>query len=259
MTERESEGRAAPSWLGILGSLPPSVGAGISTRQGGVSTGSLATLNLGSRCGDDAENITENLARLERSCGVELQRAARIRLVHGVTVREAQHFGFLGEADALVTLAAGLPLALTVADCFPVYLWGSRQGVGLVHCGWRGVLGGIVSRATRALAILSGDSPDEIGAWIGPGIGPCCFEVSAELAERFPPEVRSRPPTPSTGMRVDLPALLTTQLIAAGLVPSNIEHSGLCTSCREDLFYSHRRDRGCTGRMLAWIVRHDPQ
>jgi YfiH family protein len=188
---------------------------------------------------------------------VDLHRAARARLVHGGQVRAASAPGSAGEADALITARPGLPLALTVADCLPLLLAAADRAVGLVHCGWRSILSGIVPRAATALMDLAGSSPRDLRSWIGPGIGPCCFRVAPEIAARFAPEVVTSKGDAEGGVFVDLAGQIRAQLLASGVRPERIRSSSLCSACHAELFFSHRRDLGRTGRMLAWIVMVD--
>ena len=129
---------------------------------------------------------------------------------------------------------------MQVADCLPVAIAGER-GVAMLHCGWRGLAGGIVARGV-----------DEVGATaaaIGPGIGPCCYEVGDEVLERF----AGLGDGVAAGRMLDLPEVARRLLAAAGI--DAVESSGLCTSCDPELFFSHRRDAGRTGRQagLVWL------
>ncbi len=233
---------------------PPGVRGGVSTRLGGVSEGHLAALNLGTRTGDSEAHLEANLSRLAAATGVRIDQSARIRLTHGTRLVEATGPGLTAEADGLWTRLGGLPLALTVADCLPLLLAADAGPVALVHCGWRGLAAGIVAQTLSRLCAEAGRPAGSWWAWIGPGIGPCCFAVDEEVAARFPPSARRRT-EPGARLSVDLPGYLRGELLAAGLAPDRVRAAGLCTSCEASLFYSHRRDRGATGRMLAWIER----
>lgn len=247
------------AWVCHPHSWPDSVAAGLSTRRGGVSQGARESLNLGSRTGDDPRRIAENLRRLSLAVAAHLESAARIELQHGAEVRRATGPGSAGPGDVLVTRQSGLALALTVADCFPLFLVSENRGVALAHCGWRGILAGVVTAAVKDLVTLAGTEPRKLIAWIGPGIRSCCFTLPATLAARFPASSAEAPRDADTaargaGIHVDLAGTIAAQLSAAGLPSAGINTSDLCTSCRANLFYSHRRDDGRTGRMLAWIV-----
>ncbi len=227
----------------------------MSTRLGGVSRGPFASLNVGTRTADDKTCLATNLERLGAATGVALGRAARICLVHGTRMVEATGPGLQGEADGLWTRRPGLPLALTVADCLPLTLAAPGGPVALVHCGWRGLAAGIAREAVALLAAETGIRPVSLWAWIGPGIGACCFAVGPDVAERFPGEFRRSSAPLADALHVDLAAFLRAELLAAGLLPDGVQLSGLCTSCEADLFFSHRRDGTVTGRQLAWIER----
>ena len=219
-----------------------------------MSRGPFASLNVGTRTGDDKACLATNLTRLGDATGVAFERAARIRLMHGTRVVEATGPGLQGEADGLWTRQVALPLALTVADCLPLALATPHGAVALIHCGWRGLAAGIAGEAVAALAAATASQPGSLWAWIGPGIGACCFAVGPDVAECFPAEVRRRP-EPGAAVHVDLAAFLRGNLLAAGLLPGGVQVSGLCTACEADLFFSHRRDGAATGRLLAWIER----
>jgi hypothetical protein len=126
-----------------------------------------------------------------------------------------------------------------VADCLPVAMVGP-DGVAMAHCGWRGLAGGIVAEAAGSV--------EADAAAIGPGIGPCCYEVGEEVLSAF-----EDLDGVARGRMLDLSAVATALLERAGV--DTIEPSGLCTSCNPELFYSHRRDGGRTGRQagLVWI------
>ena len=143
----------------------------------------------------------------------------------------------LTRCDGHVTARDDLALLVLVADCFPVALSGGDR-VAMVHCGWRGLAGGILARAVERFE----ETPT---AAVGPGIGACCYEVGDEVLAAFDARF-------ANGRMLDLRAIADAGLRAAGV--DQIEHVDLCTSCREDLFFSHRRDDGVTGRQggLVW-------
>ncbi|MBP7669538.1 MAG: laccase domain-containing protein [Candidatus Eisenbacteria bacterium] len=232
--------------------------AGITTRRGGVSQGHLAEANYSLRVGDDPERVAENWRRIQAATGLPLVAAAGLALEHGVRVHEVDAPGGRLPGDGLVTTKRNLALALTVADCLPLALSAPQRGVALVHCGWRGIAAGIAERAVAALSRAAASPRDSLDAWIGPGIGPCCFTLSSDEAGAFPSarlEHSSRSSSASRSVSVDLAGSLRDALSAAGLSHEKIRITRLCTSCEPERFYSHRRDKGETGRMLAWVVR----
>src|SRR5512146_2739323 len=157
---------------------------GFTTRSGGAPTGPFASLNLGGGVGDDPAAVAENWARLERETGL---RFARVRQVHGArAVRADAPTAPALEADVVVTQAPGVAACVSVADCVPVLLADPETGaVAAVHAGWRGTLAGAAAEGVRALAREAGAPAARLLAAVGPSIGPCCYEVSADLAAQF--------------------------------------------------------------------------
>jgi YfiH family protein len=205
------------------------------TRAGGVSEGPYASLNLGRLTGDDADRVDANRALLAERVGVPWERFARARQVHGTrVVRDVEIDGDWPEADAHVVTEPGRPALVFVADCLPIALVGDG-GVAMVHGGWRGLAEGIVAEAVRELGGAR-------SAVIGPGIGACCYEVGDEVREAFPAETHA-------GRHLDLKRAAARSLRRAGV--ADVQDVGLCTSCRGDLFFSHRRDQGVTGRQAG--------
>lgn len=216
-----------------------------SSRIGGVSAGAFASLNLGLLTDDDPENVRENRRLLCAHMGAEPETATMAWQVHGADVRRADGRGVVTaglefeRCDGLWTDEPGRALMLLTADCLPIAIARANgsPAVAVLHAGWRGLLAGIVEAGVAAL----GDGP--LAAAIGPGIGACCYEVgdevSASFRERFGESV-------VTGRGLDLAAAAELALREAGC--ETVERTGLCTSCEEGLFFSHRRDRGRTGR-----------
>jgi YfiH family protein len=212
------------------------------TRRGGVSEGPYASLNLGRKTGDDVERVDENR---RRACGEINADPARLALnyqVHSAVVRRAQEGERGGvRADGLWTDEPGLPVLALSADCLPIALVrakGATPGVCVLHAGRIGLLDGIVEAGVAAL----GRTP---AAAIGPGIGPCCYEVGEEVATpyraRFGAEIMR-------GRKLDLWQAAERVLLDAGV--ERVERFDLCTACNPELFFSHRRDgkpRGVQG------------
>lgn len=226
---------------------------GFTTREGGSSKGAFDSLNLSSTVGDEPALVRENWDRLRAATGLSF---ARVRQVHGCRVVEARDGTDPGEeADAVTTSVPGVAACVSVADCVPVLLADPRSGaVAAIHAGWRGTVGGAAAAGVRALTERYGAIPGDLLAAIGPGIGPCCFEVSRDLAVRFRDELGPVTATARDhGSRVDLWRANEVVLRRAGVAGRRIETLGRCTSCEESTFFSHRRDRGVTGRQVAFI------
>jgi YfiH family protein len=209
------------------------------TRKGGVSKPPYHSLNISTLVGDDDEAVTENRSRIKLA--MENRPSAWVRQVAGDGIIRVEDPGFAGEGDALVTRGKGYALVVAIADCLPVVLVGHGV-VGMVHSGWRGTLAGI---GGKTAGVLGG----EVQAYIGPGIRGCCYEVSQELADefagRFGPGVVS-------GRYLSLPGAIRADLEGARV--SQVHDLGLCTGCRPDLFYSHRKQGPKTGRNLAAVA-----
>jgi hypothetical protein len=227
---------------------------GFTTREGGGSRGPFRSLNLSASVGDDPERVLENWERLRQATGLAF---ARVRQVHGCRVVEADAGAEPGEeADAVISAFPGVAASVSVADCAPVLIADPRSGsAAAVHAGWRGTLARVAAEGVRALVERHGARPSDLLAAIGPSIGPCCFEVSRELAVRFRDELGAATGNPrNLGSRADLWLANEQILRAAGLARRRIEVLGRCTSCEDDVFFSHRRDQGRTGRHLAFIA-----
>jgi YfiH family protein len=156
--------------------------------------------------------------------------------------------------DALVTGEAELMLTLFFADCLPVLLADKEnRSIAVAHAGWRGLVGGVLENTLKTMTDQFGSRPESIVAVIGPGIGPCCFEVGPEVAAHFPSSVRHNGTTPEP--HVDLPGAAWHRLRQAGIPESQIDSAGICTACATERFFSYRRERGKTGRMAAFIAK----
>ncbi len=184
--------------------------------------------------------------------GIRGDRLATASQVHGRRILALSTPGSQGTGDSLVTDRAGLVLTLRVADCLPVFLIDPRRGVlGLVHAGWRGAAAGIVSRTVRALHDLYGCPPADLWAGIGPGIGPERFEVGDDVHAAFGGRHHVRS---GDRWRLDLPAAVTDELVAAGLAPGAVERSDECTATRLDVYHSYRAE-GTSSRLFALLGR----
>lgn len=214
------------------------------TRQGGASRAPYDTLNLGRSTEDDPSAVAENRTRVLRSARLEPANLATAGQCHGTSVREVLAPGHHPECDALVTRVPGVALAVTTADCMSMLFWAPGV-VAAVHSGWRGTADGMPAATLEAVCRLAGCAPDAVQVAIGPAIRGCCYEVGDEVASRFPAEaVRATAGRP----KLDLPTAAARSLCAAGVRAESLADTGACTSCEPALYFSHRRDRGRTGR-----------
>ncbi len=229
------------------------------TRLGGVSTGPFATLNMGSTVGDDLAAVAENHRRVLAALDLNREQVVSPYQVHSANVRLVgrAHTGTVQlQTDGLLTTTPGVAILFRFADCAPIVLFDPvRRAVGLVHAGWRGAANGVVAAAVAAFVRHAGSRPSDLWAGIGPAIGPCCYEVGAEVVEAV--AVACPPETPiaaqqNGALHLDLPAVVRAQLLAAGV--GTVEMSGLCTACRVDEWFSHRAEGGRTGRFGMLVM-----
>lgn len=241
---------------------------GFSSRLGGVSEQPFSSLNLGRSRGDSEERVRENYRRFAQAVGGSLQRLILCRQVHSdhvVLVTAADALSDLYaptplEADGLITNVPHVALLVFYADCIPVLLYDPvRRAVGAVHSGWRGTAKGIAGKAVRLMGEHFGSRPTDLKAAIGPGICPNCFETHADvpiaLREQFGSEaeafIQARP---RGKFSVDLKGMIAHTLRAQGLLADNIDKTDLCTSCRPELYWSHRRLGEARGNQAAVIA-----
>ncbi len=152
------------------------------------------------------------------------------------------------DTDALVTATKGVALSVLTADCLPVFMLDTeKKAIAMVHAGWRGLHLRIVSGALAAMTEAFGSRPQDILAAFGPAIGPCCYRVGDEFVSRFPSAVVRR----KEGVFMDLALCAATELEACGVSPARILESRICTSCRNEEFYSYRRQRDAAGRQMS--------
>jgi polyphenol oxidase len=204
---------------------------GFTTRLGGVSEGPYASLNLGRLTRDSQEHVDENRRRACAELGADADALALNRQVHSAAVHRA-HPGARGEpGDGLWTDAPGVPMLALTADCLPVAIVRDRALV-VLHAGWRGLAEGVVDAGVRTLGGAD-------AAIVGPAIGPCCYEVGPEVSSRFDADL-------TRARKLDLWTAAERALRRAGC--ATVERVDLCTACNGDLFFSHRRDGGVTGR-----------
>jgi YfiH family protein len=247
-------GWLAPDWAGGV------VGALMTTREGGVSGGPFASMNVGIAVGDDALHVAANRARLAAACGAA---PVFLRQVHGRTVvrvgaADAVPGAAVHEGDALFTTEPGIACTVQAADCLPVlFAAPAGRAVAAAHAGWRGLAAGVLEATVVALCEAAGCRPEELQAWLGVCIGPRAFEVGADVPGAFgidPSRADSNRFRPASAGKwlADLAGLARDRL--AGIGVARISGGGWCTAEDASRFFSFRRDR-VTGRMAAavWI------
>jgi YfiH family protein len=262
---------------------------GFSTRSGGKTTvyrPGRTDLNLGFTSSDDPNHVTENrdLFVSAATGGKEIRGMVTLRQIHSSLIRRvvADDINTLLKGDGLMTDQPGVLLGIQTADCIPVLVADRKnRAVAAFHAGWRGTLARIVENGVGRMRLEFGSRPEHLMASIGPGIGQCCYSVGDEVRQQFEsqfpyaPELfrevydsdpvkekypmlflTARAPGHSElgpGMHLDLVEANRRQLLAAGLRKGSIFVTGQCTGCNPDRFFSHRMERGFTGRMMSVI------
>ncbi len=241
-------------------------------------------LNLGFTDWDSRDRVISNRAKLLTALGVRNMQLITLKQIHSDVIHVFDSVpAEILQGDAAITRTPGLFLAAQTADCIPILLADPKnRAIAAIHSGWRGTLLRITAKTLGRMQMVYGTRPADVVAAIGPGIGRCCYEVGVEVVKEFaaqfpqaadwftgpyeqlstgeepnpflwlsmsPPGHEPPPPT----AQLDLIAANRAILIEAGVSPRNITVSNLCTSCRTDLLFSHRREAGRTGRQLAVI------
>ena len=224
---------------------------GMSTRNGGVSPGGLG-LNLSFNVGDDKVNVIENRRRFFDALHIGLDELAFPMQCHSATVTPIVTWGGYEKCDGLATAELGVFIAISVADCVPIFLFDpvTRTAAG-VHAGWRGSSSGIAINAVSLMGSEFGVKAQDLVAFVGPAAGKCCYEVGLEVADLFKAEFV----TEGSGgkMKIDLGGSTVSALVSAGVSPTNIEQHKGCTIHENERYHSHRRDGVNSGRMMGVI------
>lgn len=243
------------------------VAHGFSTREGGVSEGIFASLNLGFCRGDDREKVLENYRRFTSAINVDYEGLVLSNQVHGDIVRTVTtadkgkgiHSKGDYEADGLITDVPGICLTIFGADCLPILLYDPvRRVIAAVHAGWRGTVNGIAAKAVDKMVQIYGSRPENVLAAIGPGISMCCFETDEDVpnavTEAFGACALKHIQFQENGkFHVDLKGLNALRLEKTGLLPEHIAVSTVCTMCQHDRFWSHRYTHGERGSQAAML------
>lgn len=245
----------APAKLEIIQSdlLLPFAGLvhGFSTRKGGVSVGPFASLNLGIAEGDMLKRVLLNRRRFCNALNFAPSDLVQAEQVHSNKTLVVTTSGINNGVDAMITNRHGIFLSVKVADCAPILCYDpQRQVIAALHAGWRGTVSGIIGNTIETMQQKFGSQPKDILAAVGPALHVCCYEVQADVASQFQnDEVEER----EGRLFLDLPRAIARRLTAAGLLSENLDFCELCTACHPEFFYSYRRDKEITGRMMAVI------
>jgi YfiH family protein len=238
------------------------------TRRGGVSDGNFASLNFSEREGDASDNVRQNWKVIAETFNLQLEQFFVVHQVHGDRILIVDHTNIAllnrqrHQVDAIVTDRPGLAIGIKTADCVPVFLADrARRIIGVVHAGWRGTALNIAAKTVTAFAETFSSRPADMLAVIGPAIGPCCYEVDEAVFNAVTGdgiwESAFIPCREEGKWMLDLPSANRRQLLQAGIPPASVFSSDICTSCRKDIFFSHRGDGGKTGRQINFMMLND--
>lgn len=231
----------------------------VTTRHGGVSPAPFDTMNLSAHVGDAPEHVQENLDRLHSA--LELDRAATVDASQAqanqvARVTASERGTRLKGVDGLITNTRGIPLMLRFADCVPILLYDPiHHAIGIAHAGWRGTVSKVLTNTVKAMQDAFNTQPREVRACIGPSIGPCCYEIGADVQEKVErafPETFELLLSKNSSIHLDLWQANAVQLRALGV--EQIEIAGVCTADHTHDFYSWRREQAHTGRFAALIA-----
>lgn len=245
----------------------PEVFHAFTTRKGGVSDGPYATLNLGLGSDDLRENVVANYHILADGLSLDLGNFVRGYQSHTVNIRTvtSENKGKLWskepefmDVDGLLTKETGIVLMTFHADCIPLFFYDPvTKAIGMAHAGWRGTLDNMAGEMVRRFGQEYGTNPSDLIAVIGPALGQCCFEVDGDVADLFHsanPAHRAFIEARGEKYHIDLWGITKLQMEQSGMKTEQIEVSGLCTKCHQDLFFSHRGQNGLSGRMLGLMM-----
>lgn len=270
---------------------------GVFTRHGGYSAAPYASLNTSGtlKGGDNLDHVIQNRQLVLKALHLEDTPTVTLWNVHGADVAVFERgapwrtdwayrsyyertwdAAYVRKGDAIITRERGVALSLSFADCTPILFYDPvQQVIGIAHGGWRGTARGVVFATLDAMRVHFGSRPQDIYAGIGPTIGPCCYEISANVQELVmgQQEFSEMPTCPQyrpliaeaavfslvalpdrESLRLDLATTTRNQLLLAGVPPEHIEQAGLCTACHKDRFFSYRAENGKTGRFPMTVA-----
>jgi YfiH family protein len=254
------EGEQAGQLILDNGDKGAGVTAGFTTRHAG---------NTALHVGDDAAAVVERRRRIADRIGWNFTAWTCAEQVHGNSVHlvrqqdagrgSVDRGSAIADTDAIITDESDILLVQYFADCVPLYFIDPVTGaLGLAHAGWKGTVADIARETVRRMTETYGTNPADVKAAVGPSIGGCCYEVDEAVIRHIRPIAETEgvlTPAGNGRARLDLKELNRHLMIKAGILPSRIEISRWCTGCRTDLFFSHRKENGSTGRMMSWLGR----
>jgi polyphenol oxidase len=246
----------------------PGLVAGFTTKHGGYSKEPFGTLNFGFHVGDEENSVCQNRNLLAQQIGFPLQQWIGAEQTHETMIQKVvktdagkgseSYESAFARTDGFLTSEKDILLTLCYADCVPLYFLAPRkQIIGIAHAGWKGSVNGIASEMITRLS-QEGLDPSEIKVIVGPSICGNCYIVDETVIASIekllePGEKKPYNHIYGNQYRLDLRELNKGILINAGVLAKNISTTEYCTSCHHELFFSHRKDNGKTGRMISFI------
>ena len=235
------------------------------TRRGGASKADYKSLNMSFNEGDEEFRVLQNWSKLADAFAIPLEQFLVLNQVHGddifVIKPQGSYFSSRDELnyDAIITCRTNLAICIKTADCVPVFIVDrARKVIAVVHAGWRGTALGISAKVIRLMQRQYGSRPQDILAAIGPSIGRCCYEIDNVTAEVLGAQKNKEsflfPQAAKNKWLADLPEANRRQILDCGIPETNVESSGLCTRCKQNIFFSHRGAGGITGRQINFMM-----
>ncbi|MFA5536937.1 MAG: peptidoglycan editing factor PgeF [Bacillota bacterium] len=242
---------------------------GFTSRIGGVSSQPYESLNLGFTVGDSPSAVLQNRRQIAKTLGFPLEDLVAAKQVHRdkiaiVTYKDKgkgalKYEDAIEDTDALITIEKNLPLSTYYADCVPIFILDTATpAIGLAHAGWKGTALKIGAKTVIKMGMVFGTEKKNLKVAIGPGIGPCCYQVDDRIRTAFLKEFLAaikyfRNSTPGH-WQLNLWEANRDSLMEVGLSEGQIINSKICTACNTELFFSHRKEQGLTGRMAALMM-----
>jgi len=234
-------------------------------RQGGVSQDEYASLNVSFNEGDEEYSVLQNWGRLSRAFAIPLEQFLVVNQVHGDEIFVIKpHGGYFSsrselDYDAIVTNRTNLAICIKTADCVPVFFVDRvKKIIAVTHAGWRSTALKISAKVIGLMQNQYSASLQNILVAIGPSIGKCCYQVDSAVADAFRGQKNHEkfllPATRGKKWMLDLPEANHRQILDCGVPKKNIEISGYCTMCNQDIFFSHRGSGGITGRQINFMM-----
>lgn len=231
-----------------------------STRLGGVSKSPYDSMNLGSNTNDDTNDIEKNKEVFSSKIGIDINQIVRAKQSHSDNILLAEEAGYFEDFDSIITNKTNLFIAVSTADCVPILIFDqSNNAISAIHAGWKGTMMCLVKKTLQEMNVQYGTIGNNCYAYIGPCIHQCSFEVENDVSEHFNSQYYVQDINNPKKYFLDIRQHNYDQLLAYGIPFSQIEVSEFNTYERTDLFFSHRKENGLTGRMWTGIMLKQDQ